>query len=108
MHADIRFSCVGKFANSYSIPSARVRDHEALYCFLSRHYYHQFEWPTDAIKPQFQDCNYIIGCGLVLSPANKLSIFFTINGILIGKLLGKIRIFIFLNNPSNAIPSKII
>jgi hypothetical protein len=45
---------------------------------------HDFEWPLDSIKPEWNGPGDVSGCGLVLSPTNKLTIFFTLNGILMG------------------------
>jgi hypothetical protein len=46
-----------------------------------------FEWPNGAIKPKTKadGDGDVVGCGLVLSPANEVSIFFTGNGILMGQ-----------------------
>jgi hypothetical protein len=49
---------------------------------------YQFDWPNGAIKPKWNDQGDVIGCGLLLNPANELSIFFTGNGILMGQSLG--------------------
>jgi hypothetical protein len=69
-------------ANCYAISS---RSH---HCFLSgiRDY---FEWPNGVIKIKHKNnwngpCD-TYGCGLLLSPTNKLAIFFTVNGILMGQ-----------------------
>jgi hypothetical protein len=45
---------------------------------------HEFEWPKRAIRPNW-NCIHVGGCGLLLGPKNKLSIFFTANGILLGQ-----------------------
>jgi hypothetical protein len=45
-----------------------------------------FEWPAGTIKPILYGCWDVFGCGLVLSPDEKLAIFFTTNGVLMGKL----------------------
>jgi hypothetical protein len=70
--------CVGHFPNSYSIP------HGYGFCWLSQEA-HDFEWPNIAIKPKWNFRGDVIGCGLVLNPQNKLSIFFTGNGSLMGQ-----------------------
>jgi hypothetical protein len=62
-----------------------MRDDKHDFCLLSGHE-HFFEWPTGAIKPILYGCWDVFGCGLVLSPDDKLAIFFTINGILMGQL----------------------
>jgi hypothetical protein len=49
--------------------------------------------PEEAIRPQMKEHGNVYGCGLVLDPDNKLWIFFTLNGILMGELaLGLLRI----------------
>jgi hypothetical protein len=53
------------------------------FCWLSGEE-HDFEWPNGAIKPEWNGPG-VVGCGLLLNPANELSIFFTGNGILMGK-----------------------
>jgi hypothetical protein len=65
--------------NSYGI--RYIRD----YCWLNGNL-HTFEWPNDAIKPEWKGTGDVYGCGLMLSPENELSIFFTANGILMGQL----------------------
>jgi hypothetical protein len=70
---------VGQFPN-YAIP------HGYRFCWLSLET-HYFDWPNGAIKPEWNGEGDVIGCGLVLNPQNKLSIFFTVNGILLGQSL---------------------
>jgi hypothetical protein len=48
---------------------------------------HAFEWPNGTIKPTWNGRGDVVGCGLLLSPENELSIFFTGNGILMGQFL---------------------
>jgi hypothetical protein len=71
-------SVVGELPNSYAIQYGR--DH----CWLSGSVY-PFEWPNGAIKPKWNGCGDVIGCGLLLNTANELFIFFTRNGLLIGQ-----------------------
>jgi hypothetical protein len=64
---------------------------------------HAFEWPNEAAKPEWSaadeaDKGDVIGCGLLLSRQNELSIFFTFNGILLGQLFLEIWNFM-LNAP---------
>jgi hypothetical protein len=54
------------------------------FCFLSGKTYH-FELPKGAIQPKWKQSNNVAGCGLLLSSTNELSIFFTLNGILMGQ-----------------------
>jgi hypothetical protein len=55
-------------------------------CFLSGNR-HNFDWPNGIIKPTWNGKGDVVGCGLSLSPHNKLSIFFTGNGILMGQFI---------------------
>jgi hypothetical protein len=71
-------SIVGLLPNSYAIPYGYG------FCWLFQEA-HYFEWPNDAIKPKWNGRGDVLGCGLVLNPANELSIFFTGNGILMGQ-----------------------
>ena len=45
----------------------------------------RFEWPEGAIKPKWKGRGDVVGCGLLLNPEKKVSIFFTVNGILMGQ-----------------------
>jgi hypothetical protein len=71
---------VSDLQNSYG-----MRDNNT-YCWLSMKTHH-FEWPNGAIKPKWNGNSIgdVFGCGLLLNPANKLSIFFTGNGLLMGQ-----------------------
>jgi hypothetical protein len=74
---------VGRLQNSYAI-----RDDCEHYWLSGKK--HPFEWPNQAIKPKWKwtGPGDVIGCGLLLNPANKeLSIFFTGNGLLLGQFL---------------------
>jgi hypothetical protein len=71
-------TCVGELANSYATQDGC--DH----CWLSEKK-HYFEWPNGVIKPEWTGKGDVLGCGLLLNPENKLSIFFTGNGILMGQ-----------------------
>jgi hypothetical protein len=73
-------SIVGLLPKSYAIPYGYD------FCWLSQQTHH-FDWPNSAIKPKWNGRDGVIGCGLVLNPANKLSIFYTVNGILMGQSL---------------------
>jgi hypothetical protein len=48
---------------------------------------HRFEFPEEAIRPREKEYGNVYGCGLVLDPEDKLSIFFTLNGYLLGELV---------------------
>jgi hypothetical protein len=44
---------------------------------------HLIEFPDEV----FKDTGNVVGCGLLINPDDKLTIFFTFNGIMIGSLL---------------------
>jgi hypothetical protein len=71
---------VGLYPNSYAIQHGQDGFH------LSQTD-NDFEWPEGAIRPKWNGPGDVAGCGILLSPAdNRLFIFFTLNGILMGKL----------------------
>jgi hypothetical protein len=70
-------SVVGNFPNSYA-------QNGLDFCCLSGKS-HDFEWPNGVIKPKWNGPVDVYGCGILLNSKNKLSIFFTGNGILIGQ-----------------------
>jgi hypothetical protein len=53
---------------------------------------HEFEWPNGTNKPTWNGNGDVVGCGLVLSPNNRLAIFFTGNGILMGQFSSLLEI----------------
>jgi hypothetical protein len=61
-----------------------VYDH----CYLSGKF-HLFQRPTGAIQPPewIEGPGDVFGCGLLLNPQNKLAIFFTGNGTLMGEFI---------------------
>jgi hypothetical protein len=75
-------SWIGRYPNSYALPID--------YCYRcwldgARHF---FELPEGANRPEKKQYGNVFGCGLVLDPDNKLAIFFTLNGQLLGKEAG--------------------
>jgi hypothetical protein len=68
-------SLLGKTPNSYAFGFD--------YCWLSGQK-HLIEWPIDAVWIGQKD---VSGCGFLINPENKVSIFFILNGILLGQLL---------------------
>jgi hypothetical protein len=75
-------SWIGEYSNSYA--SAIVGQHCNGYWFAGER--HRFELPEGAVRPSWKYIN-VFGCGLVLDPNNKLAIFFTLNGQLLGELV---------------------
>jgi hypothetical protein len=56
-----------------------------IYYYLSSGKAYEFEWPNGVNVLKSKGSWNVTGCGLLLNPANELSIFFTLNGILIAK-----------------------
>jgi hypothetical protein len=74
-------SWIGRFSNSYAIPNGYFYG-----CWLAGEV-HQFELPEGSIcLKRNRDIN-VFGCGLVLDSEDKLAIFFTFNGQLLGELV---------------------
>jgi hypothetical protein len=48
---------------------------------------HLFELPEGTVEPEMKEYGNVFGCGLVLDPDNKLTIFYTLNGKLLGELM---------------------
>jgi hypothetical protein len=72
-------SCASNSPNLYAL-------WDGAYCCLLSGRLHNFKWPTGANKPKWNGKGNVVGCGILMSPANKVSIFFTLNGILMGLL----------------------
>jgi hypothetical protein len=62
-----------------------MRDDKHDFCLLSGHE-HFFDWSDGAIIAMLHGYGDVFGCGLVCGPDNKLAIFFTANGTLMGQL----------------------
>jgi hypothetical protein len=45
---------------------------------------HVFEFPEGVIRPEVKQTGNVYGCGILINPGDKLTIFFTQNGILSG------------------------
>jgi hypothetical protein len=72
-------SWIGEYSNSYAVPTGYFHG-----CRLARETHH-FELPEGAIRPRWKRNGMnVSGCGLVLDPEEKLWIFFTLNGNLLG------------------------
>jgi hypothetical protein len=67
---------------------------KGIYYFLSSEKACEFEWPNGVkVVPEWTCPGNVTGCGLLLNPENKLSIFFTLNGILLGTVKGSAALF---------------
>jgi hypothetical protein len=75
-------SLIGQDSNSYAIPCFYV-----FYGCLLAGDRHRFELPEGAILPEMKQNGNAFGCGLVLDTEDKLCIFFTLNGKLMGELV---------------------
>jgi hypothetical protein len=75
---NIANSSVGDAINSFGMP-----DH-CDYVFICGKR-HQLEWPEGVIKPEWKGIGDVVGSGLLLNPKGKLEIFFTLNGVLMGR-----------------------
>jgi hypothetical protein len=74
-------SWIGEYLNSYAIPT-----NDYFYeCWLAGETHH-FELPEGGFDLGLPWGSNVLGCGLVLDPENKLWIFFTLNGKLMGEL----------------------
>jgi hypothetical protein len=76
---------IGGYPNSYAIS---ISTRYCNWCHLAGEH-HRFQLPDGAIQPKLMKENgtNVYGCGLVIDPNDKLAIFFTLNGILMGLLL---------------------
>jgi hypothetical protein len=54
--------------------------------YLAGQQRHHFEFPEGVIRPEQKETGNIAGCGLLMKPDDNLTIFFTLNGILIGSV----------------------
>jgi hypothetical protein len=75
-------SWVGRNSNSYAI---LIIGHYCYRCWPAGEIHH-FELPVGANQPEMKEYGNVYGCGLVLDPDNKLAIFFTLNGQLLGEV----------------------
>jgi hypothetical protein len=82
---------ISQNSNSYAI-SIPVLGHYLYGSFLDGEF-HRFELPEGTVEQEMKENENVFGCGLVLEPDNKLAIFFTLNGQLLGKLMTFIYIY---------------
>jgi hypothetical protein len=72
---------VGQYPYSYAIENG----YAFKYCWLSGKK-HLFEWPLGlSNRLEWNDRVEVMGCGILLTPQNKLALFFTANGIFLGQ-----------------------
>jgi hypothetical protein len=74
-------SWIGGYSNSYANPGLYLNE-----CWLNGET-HTFGLPEGAIRPEKKYNGNVYGCGLILDPDHKMTIFFTLNGQLLGKFL---------------------
>jgi hypothetical protein len=83
----------GLRANSYAI-NIPINPNGHFYQFFLAGERHLIEFSSDGgIRPEQKETGNVVGCGILMNPDEKLTIFFTLNGILIGSVL----IFFYLN-----------
>jgi hypothetical protein len=81
-------------ANSYAINIPFITPNGNSYQFFLAGQRHLIEFSSDGgIRPEQKETGNVVGCGILMNPDEKLTIFFTLNGILIGSVL----IFFYLN-----------
>jgi hypothetical protein len=66
--------------------------------FLSGGGVYYYELPNGVnVVPKWNGRGDVLGCGLLLNPENKVAIFFTMNGMLLGKLNENLIFIFYLN-----------
>jgi hypothetical protein len=73
-------SFVGQYPNSYAVAKGRK------FCYLSGNRQDLEELQQGAPQAQYNSQGDVVGCGLMMDPNDNLSIFFTQNGVFMGKL----------------------
>jgi hypothetical protein len=76
---------MGQSPNSY-FTGIRIPNRH-FYQFLLVGQHHRFEYPDEVIRPEVKEIGNVFGCGILINPEDKLTIFYTVNGILIGSIL---------------------
>jgi hypothetical protein len=74
-----------------STPNAYALPELSSLCFVSEKH-HIFECPPGTIRPEWELNGNIIGCGLLLYQNDKLAIFFTVNGKLMGQYCDRLTL----------------
>jgi hypothetical protein len=76
----------GQLSNSFAIQTGLFHYE----CLLAGET-HPFELPEGSVRPTWNRYSvFVYGCGLVLDPEDRLAIFFTVNGKLLGKLVPEV------------------
>jgi hypothetical protein len=73
---------IGLSPNSYAI-YIEIPDGNFYHFRLAGHT-HRFEYPEGVIRPELKDTGNVAGCGILVNSDDKLTIFFTLNGLLAG------------------------
>jgi hypothetical protein len=81
MSGSLEDSSLDTHPNCYAMPR-RWRKEEDFYYIDGKKC--ELEWPEEAVKPKALKGEDVFGCGLLLNP-DKLAVFFTINGTLMGQ-----------------------
>jgi hypothetical protein len=53
--------------------------------------HHRYVFPNGVIRPEWKETENVAGCGILMNPDDKLTIFFTFNGILLGSVFDILR-----------------
>jgi hypothetical protein len=75
---------IGRSPNSYDICILLIPNCDFYHFYLAGQR-HRFEFPEGVIGPELKETGNVVGCGILMNPDDKLTIFFTLNGILAGK-----------------------
>jgi hypothetical protein len=75
---------IGQQPNSYAI-GIRIPYFYILFRLAGQR--HRFNFLEGVIGPELKETGNVAGCGLLINSDDKLTIFFTLNGILIGSVL---------------------
>jgi hypothetical protein len=82
------YGWIGQSPNSYAIAITSTRiPNSNNYQFRLAGLQHHFEFPEGVIRPEVKETGNVCGCGILMNQDDKMTIFFTFNGILIGSVL---------------------
>jgi hypothetical protein len=85
---------IGQSPNSYAIGIPNPPNANFYSIFRSAGQRHLFEFPEGVIRPKPKETENVYGCGILMNPDDKLTIFFTLNGILMGSVLIFFKFFL--------------